>query len=232
MTIFPLLDWVALFWFLACWAGYTSYANFQMKRVPNLSQSLTDLRGLWMGTMITREIKIADVTALVALQRTGTFFASTTIFILAGLLAVLGASDKALRLAHALPFVAEQSQAIWETKLLFMIFIFVYAFFKFSWAVRQYNFSLVIFGAAPDENITASAQFRESANQLLTLANKSFNYGLRAYTFSMATIAWFIHPLLFIIMTAWVVGVLCRREFHSKTLAAMTSAIKSSENKD
>jgi uncharacterized membrane protein len=229
MSMFPLIDWIAFFWFLACWSGYTIYANYQMKRVPNLSQSLTELRGLWMRTMITREIKIADVTALVALQRTGTFFASTTIFILAGLLAVLGASDKALRLAEALPFVAEHSQAAWETKLLFMIFIFVYAFFKFSWAVRQYNFSLVMFGAAPDANTKASKKFNESSNQLLTLANKSFNYGLRSYTFSMATIAWFIHPILFMLMTAWVVGVLFRREFHSRTLAAMTSALKSSE---
>jgi uncharacterized membrane protein len=186
--------------------------------------------------MITREVKIADVTALVALQRTGTFFASTTIFILAGLLAVLGASDKALRLVEALPFVADHSQAAWETKLLFMIFIFVYAFFKFSWAVRQYNFSLVMFGAAPDDESQASKPFIESfikaSNQILTLANKSFNYGLRAYTFSMATIAWFIHPVLFILMTAWVVAVLYRREFKSRTLAAMVSAIESSNNKD
>lgn len=229
MYIFPLVDWIALFWFLLCWAGYTSYANYQMKRVPNLSQSLTNLRGLWMTSMISRDIKIADTTALVALQRTGTFFASTTIFILAGLLAVLGASDKALRLAQALPFVAEHSQSVWETKILFMIFIFVYAFFKFTWAVRQYNFSLVMFGAAPKENTQASTQYVESSNQLLTLANKSFNYGLRAYTFSMATIAWFIHPFLFMLMATWVVAVLFRREFKSRTLAAMISAIESSK---
>lgn len=230
MYLFPLIDWFALFWFLTCWIGYTLYANYQMKRVPNLSQSLTDLRGLWMDRMITREIKIADMTALVSLQRTGTFFASTTIFILAGLLAVLGASDEALRLAQALPFVAEHSQLVWELKILFLIFIFVYAFFKFSWAVRQYNFSLVMFGAAPEESSDASKQFTESSNQLLSLVNKSFNYGLRAYTFSMATIAWFIHPLLFILMTAWVVGVLYRREFHSKTLTAMKSAVISSNS--
>jgi uncharacterized membrane protein len=225
MNIFPLIDWIALFWFLFCWSGYTTYANYKMLRVPNLSQSLTDLRSLWMKSMLTREVKIADVTGLVALQRTGTFFASTTIFILAGLLAVLGASDKALRLAQALPFVAEHSQSSWETKILFMIFIFVYAFFKFSWAVRQYNFSIVMFGAAPEGTSNASEDYIAASNKLLTLANKSFNYGLRSYTFSMATIAWFIHPVLFMLMTAWVVGVLYRREFHSRTLESMRSAI-------
>ena len=225
MTIFPLLDWIALAWFLVCWSGYTAYANYKMTRVPNLSQSLTELRSYWMSSMLTREIKIADVTALVGLQRTGTFFASTTIIILAGLLAVLGASDDALRLAQALPFVAEHSQSSWETKILIMIFIFVYAFFKFSWAVRQYNFSIVMFGAAPEPGSDSSKHFIEASNRLLTLANKSFNYGLRSYTFSMATIAWFIHPILFMLMTAWVVGVLYRREFQSRTLQAMRSAV-------
>lgn len=225
MTIFPLIDWIALIWFLICWSGYTTYANYKMTRVTNLSQSLTELRNFWMSSMLTREVKIADVTALVALQRTGTFFASTTIFILAGLLAVLGASDKALRLAQALPFVAEHSQSSWETKILFMIFIFVYAFFKFSWAVRQYNFSIVLFGAAPESTSDSAKGFVDASNKLLSLANKSFNYGLRSYTFAMATIAWFIHPILFMFMTAWVVGVLFRREFQSRTLKAMRSAI-------
>jgi uncharacterized membrane protein len=225
VNIFPLIDWIALIWFLLCWSGYTSYANYKMTRVANLSQSLTELRSLWMSSMLTRDIKIADVTALVALQRTGTFFASTTIFILAGLLAVLGASDQALRLAQALPFVAEHSQASWETKILFMIFIFVYAFFKFSWAVRQYNFSIVMFGAAPNDKSETATGYVAASNKLLTLANKSFNYGLRSYTFAMATIAWFIHPILFMLMTAWVVGVLFRREFKSRTLDAMLSAI-------
>ncbi len=229
MTIFPLVDWIALIWFLFCWSGYTSYANYKMLRVPNLSRGLTELRSQWMSSMLTRDVKIADVTALVALQRTGTFFASTTIFILAGLLAVLGASDKALRLAQALPFVAEHSQASWETKILFMVFIFVYAFFKFSWAVRQYNFSIVMFGAAPPAESSNADEYVEASNKLLTLANKSFNYGLRSYTFAMATIAWFIHPFLFIAMTTWVVGVLYRREFKSRTLAAMVSASNLSE---
>ncbi|MBV1911855.1 MAG: DUF599 domain-containing protein [Kangiellaceae bacterium] len=227
MNIFSTIDWIAFFWFLACWGGYTFFANSKSVKGKNLSHSLTDLRSLWMQAMLTREVKIADMTSLVALQRTVTFFASTTIFILAGLLAVLGASDKALRLAQAIPFVAEHSQSLWEIKILFMIFIFVYAFFKFTWAVRQYNFSLVMVGAAPEKGDKNETIYIKNTNDLLSLANKSFNYGLRAYTFSMATIAWFINPLLFIFATAWVVAILYRREFRSKTLAAMNTVIDS-----
>ncbi|MGX5201997.1 DUF599 domain-containing protein [Aliikangiella sp. IMCC44632] len=225
MGFFSFLDWLALFWFALFWGGYTFFANNQARSVLNLSRSLTRVRSFWMKEMLGREPRISDATVLGILQRTVTFFASTTIFILAGLLAVLGASDKALRLAHALPFVAEHSQSAWELKILMMICIFIYAFFKFSWSVRQYNFALVLFGAAPSKQTSNALEFVQCSNELLTSANNSFNYGLRAYSFAMATIAWFIHPVLFMVSTAWVVAILYRREFRSRTLAAMTSAI-------
>ncbi|MET1253849.1 DUF599 domain-containing protein [Aliikangiella maris] len=232
LNFFTVVDWIALYWFILCWIGYTSFANYRLNRSTNLAQSLTELRGLWMKSMIQRDMRIPDTTSLGILQRTVTFFASTTIFILAGLLAVLGASDKAVKLAQAIPFVAEHSQSAWEMKVLFMVFIFIYAFFKFSWSVRQYNFALVMFGAAPEQNSTDTDDYVLCSNELLTSANKSFNYGLRAYTFSMAAITWFVHPILFIATTAWVVGVLYRREFYSRTLAAMQSAIRILKKQD
>lgn len=223
MDIFSLVDWIALVWFVLLWSGYTFYASRRNK--VNLATTLTQLRGRWMEELVKRDMRIADTTTLGILQRTVTFFASTTIFILAGLLAVLGASDKALQLAHALPFVAEHSQSAWELKILFMVVIFIYAFFKFSWSVRQYNFALVMIGAAPDIDSDKHEEFVASSNELLTSANNSFSYGLRVYNFAMATIAWFIHPLLFMLATAWIVAILYRREFLSKTLKAMKSAV-------
>jgi len=224
MNVFTLADWLSLFWLIACWGGYTHFSASQKRQRKTLSQNLASVRARWLQEMINRDMRIADATALGILQRTVTFFASTTIFILAGLLAVLGASDQALKLAHAIPFVAEHSQASWELKILLMVFIFIYAFFKFSWSVRQYNFALVMFGAAPDRNSSNLDVFMQNFNELLTSANNSFNYGLRAYTFSMATIAWFIHPYLFMAATAWVLAILYRREFKSRTLAALKSA--------
>ena len=229
MNVLTIGDWIGLTLFLGGWAGYTFFANLQMKGHMNISRSLTILRGRWMRQMIKRDMRIADATVLGILQRTVTFFASTTIFILAGLLAVLGAGDKALRLAHALPFVAEHSQAAWEIKILLMVFVFIYAFFKFSWSVRQYNFALVMFGAAPSHEEEDYEEYVECANELLTSANNSFNFGLRAFTFSMATIAWFVHPIMFIFSTLWVVAILYRREFRSNTLNAMKAANRTFE---
>ena len=57
------------------------------------------------------------------------------------------------------------------------------------------------------------------------LAIYNFNLGLRAYYFSLALLTWFVHPLLFVIASSWVVGVLYRREFRSRTLKALLAGL-------
>ncbi|MCO7226278.1 DUF599 domain-containing protein [Pleionea sp. CnH1-48] len=220
-----LYDWIALFWFFLCWVGYATFAKVRGKHIPTLSSNLSDIRKDWMRQMLKRDVRIADTTSLGILQRNVTFFASTTIFILAGLLTVLGATDQAIGLISNMPLVSEHSAIAWETKLMLLIYVFVYAFFKFTWSVRKYNFSIMMFGAAPspDTDDEEKERFIFNADKLLTTASNSFAFGLRAYSFALTILAWFIHPLLFMLACVWVIAVLYRREFHSRSLAALSS---------
>ena len=56
---------------------------------------------------------------------------------------------------------------------------------------------------------------------LIALASAHFDRGLRAYYFATALLAWFIHPMALVVASIWVVLVLYRREFHSRTLALL-----------
>jgi len=89
-----------------------------------------------------------------------------------------------------------------------------------------------MFGAAPTKDNAKWKEFVHAANQLMTTANNNFNYGLRAYNFSMAVIAWFVHPALFIVASAWVVAILYRREFMSRSLKAMAVVNNTLSDKD
>ena len=53
-------------------------------------------------------------------------------------------------------------------------------------------------------------------------AAHSYNYGLRAYYFSLAALSWFYHPILFMLASAFVVFTLFIREFKSKAVRAIT----------
>ncbi len=102
-----------------------------------------------------------------------------------------------------------------------MVLVFIYAFFKFTWSIRQHSHSAIVLASIPlpenmDQN-EGSHQGRRLA-RLNDLAARHFNDGLRAYYFALAELSWFFSPIVFVVATAWVVLVLYRRKFHSKAL--------------
>jgi uncharacterized membrane protein len=83
-------------------------------------------------------------------------------------------------------------------------------------------------GSAPLAPVAADAQRRRHAATLagvVWLAIYHFNLGLRAYYFSLALLTWFVHPAVFMACSAWVVAVLYRREFHARTLKALSAGL-------
>lgn len=101
----------------------------------------------------------------------------------------------------------------------------MYAFFKFTWAIRQHSYCATLLGALPEgENSKTDAATTEARrlSQLSSLAANHFNDGLRAYYFALTELCWFFHPLAFIIATSFVVIILFRREYHSKALAILS----------
>jgi uncharacterized membrane protein len=61
----------------------------------------------------------------------------------------------------------------------------------------------------------------EPSSRVLTLAVINFNGGLRAYYFALAVLSWFVHPLMFIGVSAGVALILIRRQLRSRTLYAI-----------
>ncbi|MDO9623229.1 MAG: DUF599 family protein [Pseudomonas sp.] len=217
---------LAVCWFVICWAGYSRYALFKGRTTPCLASVLHLYREDWMRRMLLRDNRIADANVIGNLERNASFFASSTLIILAGILTVLGASDRAVSLLADLPFVQAASREMSEVKLLCLGVVFVYAFFTFSWCMRQYNFAAVLVGSAPmvgERHVTEQERksFSERTARVISMAANQFNYGLRAYYFGMAALSWFINPWFFIVVTTGVVLVLYRREFHSDVLEVM-----------
>jgi uncharacterized membrane protein len=73
----------------------------------------------------------------------------------------------------------------------------------------------VLIGAAPKGPDDRAA--RRTA-EVATQASRDFNQGLRAYYFSLAALAWFVSPYLFVATTTIVVVVLYVREYRSTAL--------------
>lgn len=219
-----LLDLIAVVWFLSLWTGYTIVAKRKARTASCLSFELRRKRTHWMQQMLGRENKISDVTLLATLERNVSFFASSTLLILAGLLTALASSNSISDvLSYLTPWVTQTKETI-QVKILFLAVIYVFAFFQFTWSLRQYGFGGVLIGAAPDgREMTTEEQalYANRTAKVIDQAGHSFNYGLRSMYFSLATLSWFIDPSLFMATAVIVLLVMKHREFHSKALKAL-----------
>ncbi|MBL4747508.1 MAG: DUF599 family protein [Magnetovibrio sp.] len=226
MTDISLIDQAALAWFLALWCGYTYYADSVKGKGRTLLTVMQKHREVWMVRMLSRENRISDITILSTIMRSVGLFSSTTLFVLAGLLAILGAVDKAQLVVQGLPFVEASTRLEWEFKVLLLLMIFIYAFFKFAWSLRQFNYALFLVGAAPppvDARLPTAIEFAHGTALIVSGGVLNFNRGVRAYYFGLAALSWFLHPIVFAVVTVWVIAVVYRREFRSFTLSLLES---------
>ncbi len=222
MSALPAADILALIWFLALWVGYTQYADRFARRSRSLRAVMHAHRYAWMQRMLARDNRMVDTGVVSNLQQSVSFFASTTLLILAGLVTLLGASEKAIVLLREVPFASKSTLLLWELKLLVLVVMFVHAFFKFTWGLRQFNYASILIGAAPPPPAAAGAEaYARRVAEVATRASKDFNQGLRAYYLSLAALAWFISPWAFMAATTLVIGVLYWREYHSAALATL-----------
>ncbi len=214
------LDILALVWFLVAWIGYTIFADRPPKRIRTLVHAVQDYRVAWMRRMLERDNRMTDAAVITAIMNSISFFASTSLFILTGLLAAFGAIDPVLALLEELPYAAPASRAQVHSKLLLLLAIFIYAFFKFTWSIRQYNYTSILIAAAPLKEETGfdKPEYAQRAARVAARGTEHYNRGIRAYYFGLALLSWFIHPLALMAASTWVVLVMYRREFHSHTL--------------
>lgn len=218
----------AVLWFLLCFRGYFRYTARRSIDTPTLAYAMHRFRKQWIRKALRRDNRIADTNIIANLERNVSFFASTTLFILAGLMTVLGtSSETVIMMLGDIPFSDNNSRGEWEIKVLLLICLFVYAFFKFTWGLRQFGQVSVMLGGVPERHENAPDelidQHIESISTMSSKAAGNFNNGLRTYYFSMAVLGWFVNFWVFMVLSAWVVAVLYRREFRSDTLAIMMS---------
>ena len=138
-SILPLPDMLALGWFFLCWVGYAHYADEHRWGTRDLASVLHDYRLRWMARVLERENRIADTVVLQTVMRSDNLFITTTLFIIAGLISSLGAVDRVQAMVSGIGFIAVSSRETLELRILVLIGIFVFAFLKFAWSLRQFK---------------------------------------------------------------------------------------------
>ena len=216
-------DLAALALFVAAWAIYSYTAEGRFSRRSTLTAAMNRQREVWMRTMAQRDLRMVDTSIMIGLQQGTAFFASSCILAIGGCFAILGSGDRVLGVLGDLPFATVQSRAEFELKILGLVVILAYSFFKFGWSYRLFNYCSILIGAVPIPNDRNADELEVSvhrAARMNVLAGMHFNAGLRGIFFSIGYLGWFIGPAVLAAATVLVIAVLVRRQFFSRARAA------------
>jgi uncharacterized membrane protein len=224
MGLFTVLDLVAIAGFVIAWTAYSIVIEWTPHGRLGLNSRMNGYREMWMQRMLARDNRMVDMQIMAALQNGTAFFASTSLIAIGGALTLLRASDDMMALLSTLPLGVTTSRLLWEAKTVGLAVILVYAFFKFAWSYRLYNYVAIMLGATPgageQESRDAQAHVTRTA-RLFSSAGRHFNHGQRAFFFALGYLGWYAGPIVFLVTTAAVVIVIWRRQFASDSLRAV-----------
>jgi uncharacterized membrane protein len=216
------MDWLALAAFLVAVFAYARYADHSGDRL--LNARTREVRAIWMRRYLEREDRVIDAILTGHSINSIALFSSATLLIVVALLGVLSSADAAYRVAIASSFVTDTTRELFQVKLIGLIGLFVYGFYRFTWALLQYNYFLALVGSAPLKGHLTAPAIDRMASQMSVVLNSavtSFHSGFRSYYHALAWIGWFFHPLVFLGATAFVSFVLVYRQIASPSAGAI-----------
>ena len=224
MTGFSLVDYASLAFFGAAWLTYHLGVETTRAGGRSLNRLMDGYRRLWMERMLTRENRMVDTSIMAALQNGTAFFASTSLIAVGGALTLFKYTDDVLTVFAEAPLGLATTRLAWELKVIGLAVIFVYAFFKFAWSYRLFNYAAILMGAVPLQRDEATPEAMAAVKRVASLhvvAGKHFNRGQRAFFFALAYLGWFISAYVFMAATGAVLYVIWRRQFASDAIAAL-----------
>lgn len=214
-TALGALDLAALLLVLMLWAGLGWAIEHPAAHRPSVTFLVAQRRRDWMKVFVTRDPRIFDSQILASLRQGTSFFASTSIFAIGGVLALIGNIDP-LRGVAAEVTMTDTPALIWQVKLGLVTLFLVISFLKFVWSNRIFGYCSVVMAAVPDDPDHPDAyMLAAQAAELNIRAAMNFNRGLRAMYFALGALAWLLGPVPLIIATLIVGWTIWSREFAS-----------------
>ena len=223
-TLFPLI----------CYFAYNIIVPLVEKLRPSLSSIMNMQRRRWVANAAVRENPF-DAILSGNIMGSVSFLASTAVLLILAIFAVFGQLPSLMNALDSLSLDRTYTTLDVQLHLVVTLTMFVLAFFAFTLSLRQFNHFCIMLGAM-DHGSPISEQEIDAITAMNALGARNFNSGIRAYYFSVATVAWFVHEWLPIAACVATILILAHREFFSSAhrtaaSAAIISARRQSEKK-
>ena len=209
------LDAAAIALMALVWAAIGWVIEHPPAARPSVSVLMAEVRRAWMREYPTRETRIFDATIITNLRQSTSFFASTSLLAVGGVLALIGNISPLIGVAAGIG-TAPVPALLWQVRLMPVVLLLTHAFLKFVWSHRVFGYCAVMMAAVPADAANPQAARRAvRAGELNIRAALHFNAGLRSMYFALGALGWLLGPWGLVGGTAIVTWLLVAREFWS-----------------
>lgn len=219
-TLFPLL----------CYFAYNIIVPMVEKLRPSLSSIMNIQRRRWVANAAVRESPF-DAILSGNIMGSVSFLASTAVLLILAIFAVFGQVPAVMNTLNSLSLERVYTINDVQLQLVVMLTMFVLAFFAFTLSLRQFNHFCIMLGALDHATPLSEAEI-DAITAMNALGARSFNSGVRAYYFSVATVAWFVSEWLPVVACLLTILILTHREFFSSAhRTAATAAVSAARRR-
>ena len=211
-TLFPLV----------CYFAYNIIVPQVEKLRPSLSVIMNMQRRRWVANAALRESPF-DAILSGNIMSSVSFLASTAVLLILAIFAVFGQVPALMVALESMSLDRSYTALDVQLHLVVMLAMFVLAFFAFTLSLRQFNHFCIMLGAI-DHSAPTSEEEIDAITRMNALGAKNFNSGIRAYYFSVATVAWFVSEWMPIVACVVTILILAHREFFSSSHRTAASA--------
>lgn len=213
---------ISTFFPLVCYFAYNIVVPLVERWRPSLSSIMNMQRRRWVTNAATRDNPF-DAILSGNIMGSVSFLASTAVLLILAIFAVFGQVPALMDALDSLSLDRTYTTLDVQLHLVVMLTMFVLAFFAFTLSLRQFNHFCIMLGAM-DHGSPISDQEIDAITAMNALGARNFNSGIRAYYFSVATVAWFVSEWLPIAVCVATIMILAYREFFSSAHRTAASA--------
>lgn len=204
------LSFLIVAWLITGWA-----IEHPPARRPSVTKIMSENRRAWMRVFVDRDPRIFDSQIMSSLRQGTSFFASTCILAIGGVLALISNTEPLQGVAVEVGAL-ELPVILLQVKLAIVALLLTNGFLKFVWSNRVFGYCAVMMAAVPNDPKDPTADhIAGQAADLNIRAAINFNRGLRSLYFALGALAWLIGATPLIIGTCAVIWTVMSREFAS-----------------
>ncbi|RZJ78417.1 MAG: DUF599 family protein, partial [Brevundimonas sp.] len=186
MPSISLPDSVGIAVFAVAWLAYEPLLK-RLSRGQHLNSDMTVVRRAWMMNMAGRENRFLDSQLMGHVINSASFFASANLIIIAAAAGALFGGDNVWRSVRDIAIIDRAPRWLFDAKLAVIILALSRGLLDFIWSLRQMNYCIAAFGAAPERADRATLHaYGAAVTRVLNPAVSSFNAGVRGYYFALA----------------------------------------------